>query len=108
MNSRKTLNCAIKKQYLDMILQGAKKTEYRDMSDYWCGKIIDMGQYPGKTLQEVIDMLKMGKVELKAKPYTHITFHCNGQHETYEIKDIKTYRGHSLFAIRLGKKATTL
>lgn len=88
-----------------MIVSGAKKTEYRDMSEYWVNKILDMSKYNGKTAQEVISDLYAGKVKLYTKPYTTIVFHCDKQVERYRIREINTYRGHKMFAIQLGKRA---
>lgn len=101
------LNCSIKQQYLDMIVKGAKKVEYREMSDYWVKKICDMSAYGEKyqnDLQELKQDLEKGVVELKTKDYDRIRFWCAGQVLTYEITRIEIYDGHKFFAIGLGKQ----
>ena len=98
------LHCRIKKQYLDMITRGSKTTEYRDMSEYWCGKILDLEHYGKVELIDLIDDLVEGRKELKTKPYDEIQFYCGEQRPVYHIKDIKIYKGHKIFAIKLGKR----
>lgn len=103
------LNCSIKQQYLDMIVKGAKKVEYREMSDYWVKKICDMSAYSdkyGEDVQELKQALEKGEVKLETKDYDRIRFWCAGQVLTYEIKDIRIYDGHKLFAISLGKQVS--
>ena len=100
------VNASIKKQYLDMILRGSKTTEYRDMSPYWTQKLVDVGRYTGKDVQEVIDGLQQGKLTLHTRDIDSITFWCNGQRVKYQVLGINVYQGHKLFAIRLGKALT--
>lgn len=97
------LNCRIKKQYLDMITKGAKTTEYREMSEYWVRKIVDTDSYGSKDINDLIDDLINGKTKLKTRDITEICFWCNDQHPVYKVEDISIYRGHKLFAIKLGK-----
>lgn len=99
------LHAAIKKQYLDMILTGAKKTEYRDMSEYWGKKILDLSKYGTEDVNEAINDIYTGKKPVYAKPYDTIVFHCDKQVVRYQIKEIKAYDRHKLFAIQLGKRA---
>ena len=98
------VNASIKRVYLDMILKGAKTTEYRDMSVYWTDKLVDVPSYGGLTTQEVISGLQAGELELKAKPIDTITFWCEGTRTRYAVLSINVYKGHKLFAIKLGKQ----
>ena len=98
------VNAAIKKVYLDLIKKGTKVVEYRDMSEYWTKKLVDVESYKGLTVQEVIDGLQQGKLKLKPRAIDTITFFCEGTRTQYRVLSINTYVGHKLFAIRLGKK----
>lgn len=98
----KAINMSIKKVYLDAIRSGAKKTEYRDMSDYWIGKLLDLSKY-NKPAEEVREGLYKGTLEIYPKGWTHIHFWCDKEQLIVEIKDIKTYPNHKTFAISLGK-----
>ena len=98
------VNASIKKVYLNMILKGTKTTEYRDMSEYWTKKLVEVESYKGKTVQEVIDGLQQGKLKLKPRAIDTITFFCEGTRTRYKVLGITTYVGHKLFAIRLGEQ----
>ncbi len=97
----KTLHCAIKREYLDMIQAGTKTTEYREITAYWVERLCRIPA--GRTIEDYRSDLIGGKVEPVYKPYTHITFHCKGDTLTLPITGIRTYRGHRWFAIGLGK-----
>ena len=101
------INATIKKQYLDMKLNGAKTTEYRDMSTYWTERIVETSRYKGKTTQEIIDGLQQGSLALYTKPISQITFMCNKQRATYQVLGISVYQGYKFYAIRLGKQLST-
>ena len=98
------VNARIKKQYLDMILRGAKKTEYRDMSEYWTRKLVDTESYKGKDVNDIIQELQSGELKLNKRPITQITFWCNEQNVIYKVLDIIVYKGHKIYAIKLGDK----
>lgn len=95
----KALHCAIKQQYLDLIQAGTKKVEYRDMTPYWVQRLVVIPA--GKDINQYRADIISGKVEPKFQKYTHIVFHCNGATLTLPILDVKTYRGHHMFAISL-------
>ncbi len=104
----KALHCAIKRQYLDLIMAGTKTVEYRDMSPYWVQRLVVIPA--GKDINQYRADIISGKVEPKFQHYTHIVFHCEGATATMPITGVKTYRGHHLFAISLDTekiKATT-
>ena len=42
------INASIKKQYLEQIIKGTKTTEYREMTEYWTQKLVDVESYKGK------------------------------------------------------------
>ena len=102
----KALHCAIKQQYLDLIQTGTKNLEYRDMSPYWMERLVEIPA--GKDISQHRADIISGKVEPKFKKYTHIVFHCAGTVVTVPIVDIRTYRGHRLFAIALDNKDNTV
>lgn len=95
----KAVHAAIKTQYLNMIRSGAKDTEFRDFSEYWINKLCVVPE--GADMQQYRSDLINGKVKPTFKPYTHITFHCQGETLTLPITDIRVYKGHTLFAIGL-------
>ncbi len=74
------------------------------MSVYWTDKLVDVASYGGLTTQEVIDGLQQGKLKLKARPIDTITFWCEGTRTRYAVGSINVYKGHKLFAIRLGEQ----
>lgn len=100
----KILDMALKEVYLEPIHNGSKVVEYRDMTTYWTEKLLDMEAY-GKPVDEVIDGLMHGELEVKPRGWTHIRFHQSGGTRTLlvEINDIKTYVGRHTFCIGLGK-----
>lgn len=99
------INAYIKRQYLDMILKGVKTTEYREMTEYWTDKLVDIDRYKGKTPHDVTEMLKLGEIPLHPKPVRQITFYCDKKKSAiYKVLGIKVYQGHKLYAIRLGER----
>ena len=99
------VNASIKKQYLDMILKGAKTTEYREMTDYWTKKLVDIESYKGRDVEEIIEGLQSGELELRPRPIKQISFYCERKlGAVYKVTDIRAYKGHKLFAIGLGKR----
>ena len=98
----KALHCAIKRRYLDLILAGTKNVEYRDMSPYWVQRLVVIPA--GKDINQYRADIISGKVEPKFQKYTHIVFHCEGDTAKIPITEIKTYRGHHIFAIGLDNK----
>lgn len=98
-----TLNMALKTRWYNEIKSGKKKTEYRDMTDYWVGKLLDVSKYGNKSMEEIKSGLSRGKLPIHAKEWTHIRFHNVGRSILVEVKGIKVEEGHRMFAISLGK-----
>lgn len=99
------INASIKKQYLEQIIKGAKTTEYREMTEYWTQKLVDVESYKGKDVAEIIEGLQTGKLELHPRPIKQMTFYCERKKGAiYKVTDIRAYKGHKLFAIGLGKR----
>ena len=98
------INASIKKQYLEQIVKGTKTTEYREMTEYWTQKLVDVESYKGKDVAEIIEGLQTGKLELYPRPIKQMTFYCERKKGAiYKVTDIRAYKGHKLFAIGLGK-----
>lgn len=100
---KKNINAALKTVFFESINRGTKKTEYREMSQYWIEKIVDFSHYPGKSWEEIRNILVAGG-KLYWNKYKTITFFNNNRHITMEIKDIITADHHTSFAIKLGKR----
>lgn len=99
------INASIKKQYLEQIIKGTKTTEYREMTEYWTQKLVDVESYKGKDVAEIIEGLQTGKLELHPLPIKQMTFYCERKKSAiYKVTDIRAYKGHKLFAIGLGKR----
>lgn len=103
--NRKNLDCRVYAVYFDAINKGTKKTEYRDMSDYWIDRLVDKTHYPNKSNEEIKEALRKG-AKLYWVKYDTITFHNNMRTLTMEIEDIVVYDRHTTFAIKLGKRVS--
>lgn len=104
MAKKKILDMALKMPFFEPICLGAKKWEYRSMTDYWAEKLLDIDKYGGKNVYEVIDGLMHGTLEVIPRDWTHILFHQSGGTRTLlvEMGEIKVYKGHRSFCIALG------
>lgn len=99
------VNASIKKQYLEQIEKGVKDTEYREMTEYWTSKLVDVESYGGKEVSEIIDGIQRGELKLHPRAIKQITFYCERKKSAiYKVTGIRVYRGHKLFAIGLGAK----
>lgn len=105
MAKKQILDMSLKSVFFEPICLGVKKVEYREMTDYWAGKLLDLEKYGGKNVFEVIDGLMHGTLDVIPRGWTHILFHQSGGSRTLlvEMGDIKTYKGHRAFCISLGK-----
>lgn len=75
------------------------------MTAYWTNKLVDTSKYGSKSADEIAALLRRGEQPLYLKPIQRITFYCDRRPcATYEVQGISAYRGHSLFAIRLGNR----
>lgn len=100
----KVINMALKKVWYDAIDKGVKTTEYRDMTDYWMGKLLDMKKYKGKTFREVRRGLEKGELKVFPADWTHVRFHHDKDNMTFAIDKLVCYNGHTTFAIKLGDR----
>ena len=100
------LNLSVYERYFNAIENQSKDTEYRNITDYWTSKLVDLSAYPGKDVDEVMDGLMSGKLEIKPIKYDTLTFYTTkgGKrvHLVIEWKDTVVHAGHKFFAIRLG------
>ena len=94
---------ALKSVFFEPVRNGAKKTEFRDFTDYWCNKLLDVESYHMST-DDIINGLLDGTLEIKPRGWTHILFHESGHNRTVlvEMGEIRTYPGHRAFCIDLG------
>ena len=98
------INMALKTPWYNAIERGAKKTEYREMKDYWITKLLDTERYKGKNTEEIRSGITSGAMEVYPADWTHVRFHNQGRQMEFEILSINVYRGHEIFAIKLGKR----
>lgn len=103
----KVLYATLFQKYFDQIARGTKTTEYRDMSDYWVKRLVDVDKYETKDTAAIRNGLVKGTLEPHWKDWTHIRFKCGNHYLLCEIKGIKVYRGHDIFCIALGKVTNT-
>lgn len=99
----KTIYATLYQQYFDQVARGTKTTEYRQMSDYWIKRLLDVDKYNTKDLSEIKNGIVSGKLQPHWRDWTHIRFKCGKSYLLCEIKGISTYRGHDIFCIKLGK-----
>jgi len=101
---KKILDMALKSVYFEPICLGVKKVEYREATDYWANKLLDMEKYGGKNVFDVLDGLLHGTLDVIPRDWTHILFHQSGGKRTLLVKigEIKFYKGHRAFCIKLG------
>ena len=97
----KIIDMALKPVYLEPTRTGTKRVEYRDLTEYWTQKLVDIESYGGLDVRDVMDGLHDGTLELKPRDWTHILFHESGTGRTLlvKIRYIKVYRGHHNFHI---------
>lgn len=101
----RVLDFALKSVYFDSINRGTKTTEYRDMTDYYIGKFVDKSKYQGMTDNDIKEKIrKEGKAHFL--PLDAIRFHNNGRMLVMSVKGIEVLKGHTTFAIKLGKRIT--
>lgn len=97
------LDLSVYEVHLDNIETGAKTIEFREMTDYWIERLVDMAKLPGKTPSEVRLMLLRGE-EVPFVQYDEVVFHSGERSVTTEYVGISTYKNHRLFAIRIRMK----
>lgn len=106
MASQKILDLSLKQHWFNEIKSGRKTKEYRDgNNEYYTRKLVVYGDYTGKSLKEIRDGIKEGRLKIKPFPYTHIRFHCGNQVMTVEYKGL-TFEGNN-WVISLGKVTNT-
>lgn len=101
----KELNLALKPIFFRAVKSGAKTVEYRDYTEYWGGKLIDVNAYKGKELRDIMDGIYSGELEFKPMTYDRLLFHESGTQRTMMVEclGIKYFQGHLGFAIQLGE-----
>lgn len=94
---------ALKPVFFEPVRNGSKRVEYRDFTQYWCEKLLDVESYHMST-EDIINGLIDGSLELRQRNYTHILFHESGHTRTVlvEMGRVRTYPGHRAFCIDLG------
>ncbi|MCR5697756.1 MAG: hypothetical protein K6G73_12355 [Marinilabiliaceae bacterium] len=97
----KILDLSVKEPFFDSIVRGAKKIEYREMSEYWIKKLVDTDKYKTKDIEQ-LRMAIYSDIEPKFIHYDNIRFHCGERQITCKLKDIRTYPHHRCFAIHIG------
>ena len=119
----KILDLVLKHKYYKMYEDGIKTEEYREITPYWCNRLI------GETPMGVdfwTRLLNKERLEYSSpnywwryniRDYTHVRFHDGYTSTTllYEIKDITVGKGnpnwgapdHETFIIKLGKRIKT-
>lgn len=98
----KTLYATLYRQYFDQVARKTKKTEYREMSDYWINRLVEVEKYGTKDLAAIRNGLVQGTFKPHWRDWTHIRFKCGNSYLLCEIKGINIYRGHDVFCIKLG------
>lgn len=100
MIKRKVLNCAVKTIWYNQIKKGTKRNEYREMSDYWIGKLFSKEDVekakktnPNTSALKKFAMQYAGTSKLRWTPYTHICFHNAGQSLEFTITKITIANG---------------
>ena len=99
----KVLHCSIKEQFLNAIIRGAKRTEYRDMSEYWIKRLVDTSKYNTTDIEKLCIAI-CSDPSPKWLHYDQIRFHCANRTASYQIKKIVCYKHYRCFAIHLGEK----
>lgn len=102
MEQSKVLYATLYQIYFDQIARGTKTTEYRDMSEYWIKRLIDVSKYDTTDLQEIKNGIVKGELKPHWRDWTHIRFKCGNSYLLCKIKGINVYRGHDTFCIKLG------
>ncbi len=106
MREPKVLHLVLKGQWYDMISQGIKTEEYREVKPYWSRRLI--GQ------DTPIVPQRKGHVGCNVNGYTHVRFHYGyaSRSMLFELRDIRIGKGRkewgapesSAYIITLGKR----
>lgn len=100
-----TLDLALKPVFMRAIRNGSKKVEYRDATEYYLNKLVDVESYGGKSAADILDGLRNGELELHPRKIDYLLFHESGTQRTLMVECLGiTYPiGHMVFCIQLGK-----
>lgn len=102
MKNKKILHLPIEKSWFDMILEGAKKEEYRQISDHWISRLIDTKTKPvkGEGFKE-FDLVKFTNGYRKDSP--SFLIECKGIKIDFGNLFWGAKTGQKYFVISLGK-----
>lgn len=102
----KTLDLPLKKEWYNMIEEGVKKEEYREIKPYWCKRFI--GQ------EEPLPSQRNECQTCNLTPYTHVRFRYGYTKRVmvFELKDIVIGKGNpewgapkdDVFILKLGNR----
>ena len=103
---KNTLNLPLKKQWYEMIENGIKTEEYREIKPFWTRRFIGMNQ--------PLFSFRYGYQQANVKGYTHVKFSYGYTKRTmtFEIKEITIGKGKlewgapkgEVFIIKLGER----
>lgn len=66
----RNITFALKKEWFELIKSGEKKEEYREITPYWCNRLLDV-----KSLNMMIEDCSAGMIELMVnKSYFHMNY----------------------------------
>lgn len=120
----KILDLVLKHKYYKMYEDGIKPEEYREITPYWCNRLLEETPSGTRYWESVLeierergDFDKFMNRAYNARYYTHVRFH-DGYTSTsllYEIKEITVGKGnpdwgapdHETFIIKLGNRIKT-
>ena len=97
MKTNRVLKITIKKKWFDLILQGVKHTEYREIKPYWLVRFIE---YRGMAMSKKIDMCTSLKRDTSAARWNFDKNYCNNRNYDY----IEFKNGYSKDAPTIIKK----
>lgn len=80
MAKKKVLDLVLKAKWYDMIAEGKKREEYREIKPYWCKRLLNTS-YKNKEWEAQLQFMQRNNYVnsllnwYKVVPYTHIRFH---------------------------------
>lgn len=95
------LHLRVYEQFFNAIASGAKTTEYREMTAYWMGRLVDTSKYAGVDDEQGLRDAICRDPDVPWRGWGSVVFHCGGRTLERRIASIAVFPGYRWFAIRL-------
>ena len=123
MKQNIVLDLPLKKKWYEMIENGIKKEEYREIKPYWCNRLLFMYPFITQYWAGILERVKKGEIDFDevllehgTRHYTHVRFRYGYTKRTmlFELDSITIGKGKTewgapedkeVFILKLGDKS---